>query len=1254
MPSYDVKMGNSTITINSEQEISEKELGAAAYNHYTDYSVAMDEDGDYVFDKLLEVPAYRDALIKRWELTEGKSRYGNQPDKKWDGNIEDLRDMQEESFEEFNDATNNEGFLAAKALQIAGMSDGEKEALDTLYDGWARTAITGEGSRSIWQQMADAGTVLLAPSTWLGGRLITGPAMRAGAKLVLKKALAGGATKKTKKLAAKVVGSGIGRGAIAGAAYGGAFDAGEQLGIAMNLNEDVEYDPSRTMLTAAAGAALGGVVGGVVPLGGGMIGRKAAKQKEITRKNRLRARDAERKRMEVDKQQELNKADDLVRSNIEEKVLSTPLPKQQVSKKLTEELKVEAKRLEEDGLNKQQAKQQAHANVTGGYKVGELVNVSKGNFGLAKHAATLKKQVVDVADANKEIVSNKKELRKLKARARPNSKARKAAIQSDVKSRIGDTKGRRPEALKRDLKLHTQAAEDDYNKGIANQLESLAKRNAELTGQVEASGKAARQLGNIENGYVPKEFDMQSAQKKHEFKLRAEAAKQKLGWVSPTSKTTDEQLIKVLAPEELAQIKMGKVSPELKQKLDSGPLPPRELYVPQKLDDLSPLVPIEKTLLQKTVGDTNQQLRSKYPWFDNLMGSISTRAAMIHGPLGLMFQRADRITIKLAGELVPTELKLKALSREVKRNGRSVDFDLAWHNEDWAALRSIYKEVTGDSMESFEKELKKTFRDRQIRKSHTRKVTGYRDDYLPRNVKDFEGLMNYMDTKTRGKVSFRTLYDQAKEQAAKKLGVKVEQLSQEVQDSVLTDLIQHAKNPGKKKFVVGTGHDKKRSISKVDQEMLQFYDSPLETFSSWNRRTAADVGETEFFKGHAVLNKDGDIILEDSIGSMVNRMDNVASVDQLELRKLIEARFMNGRQPAGKFMQNYRNAIYLTTLANPMSALTQLADLPMGLIVNGLRDSIQVLLHPGRGPSARDMHLMHVLADEFSNETKMAHILHKAFKWSGFMSVDEMGKNFILKGAYNRLTRLSKTAKGRKELARKYGRNWGGDLDQLIKDAASAKDGEATDLMEMFLWQELAGVQPIGPSELPTAWHNNPNARVMYALKSFTLKQLDFMRRNIVHEWARGNHKEAVGKAVMYLSLIPTGNMAVGELKNFVRYGEVSDKEQLASLYGKNVLSIAGMNKYALSHVQRGDVKRGVAETFLPPIPVAGALFRDMGSFLDPSFTRAKNTLELISNLELTREVPLLGRNLADNPFFGDAVEDWKKREEKRFKEKLK
>jgi len=143
--------------------------------------ISRDEDGDRIFDDLLQDTKYADAL------------------RKWGGPDKSLEELREDSFEYFNSTMNNELSLADTVYDISQMNDDQKDNLKYLYDAYNETAVTGEGSRSGWEQFKDAGDLLWAPTTWLGGKFIAAPALKTASKAAIKAAFKGTATAAQKK-----------------------------------------------------------------------------------------------------------------------------------------------------------------------------------------------------------------------------------------------------------------------------------------------------------------------------------------------------------------------------------------------------------------------------------------------------------------------------------------------------------------------------------------------------------------------------------------------------------------------------------------------------------------------------------------------------------------------------------------------------------------------------------------------------------------------------------------------------------------------------------------------------------------------------------------------------------------------------------------------------------------------------------------------------------------------------------------------
>ena len=56
-------------------------------------------------------------------------------------------------------------------------------------------------------------------------------------------------------------------------------------------------------------------------------------------------------------------------------------------------------------------------------------------------------------------------------------------------------------------------------------------------------------------------------------------------------------------------------------------------------------------------------------------------------------------------------------------------------------------------------------------------------------------------------------------------------------------------------------------------------------------------------------------------------------------------------------------------------------------------------------------------------------------------------------------------------------------------------DGKITDNTKLVLFNKLLDFQPVAKSEMPQVYLENPNGRIFYMLKSFTLKQFDIFSK---------------------------------------------------------------------------------------------------------------------------------------------------------------
>ena len=158
------------------------------------------QGSDLIFDKLNNYKGYRDALTSYYSKEENRPNFGN-VDEMYDndgnfiGSEDDLNVLKEKNFEYWNGTTLNLLQMGNTALELSGMADEEKDVAKRLYETYEKTKITGEGSRSGFQQMKDAWHILYDPTTWMGGKFLMGPAQKAATRKGIMLALSKGKDK---------------------------------------------------------------------------------------------------------------------------------------------------------------------------------------------------------------------------------------------------------------------------------------------------------------------------------------------------------------------------------------------------------------------------------------------------------------------------------------------------------------------------------------------------------------------------------------------------------------------------------------------------------------------------------------------------------------------------------------------------------------------------------------------------------------------------------------------------------------------------------------------------------------------------------------------------------------------------------------------------------------------------------------------------------------------------------------------------
>jgi len=232
---------------------------------------------------------------------------------------------------------------------------------------------------------------------------------------------------------------------------------------------------------------------------------------------------------------------------------------------------------------------------------------------------------------------------------------------------------------------------------------------------------------------------------------------------------------------------------------------------------------------------------------------------------------------------------------------------------------------------------------------------------------------------------------------------------------------------------------------------------------------------------------------------------------------------------------------------------------------------------------------------------------------------------------------LVKTAKGEAEFIKKWGKFYGDDIKKLVDDL---KANEVTESAKFHSFNELSDMQPISMLEMPQKYVDHPDGRILYALKTFTLKQYDVVRRNIVQEYAAGNKAKAIKQAVYLAGYLSAANVGTQTIKDIMLgrdpgIDDIPDKSLWA------LLGVYGFNKYgADKYLKNGKLTDWAVNTIAPAAPIIDAI----------TGLAAESVKEDPNANRYLRAMPLIGPMLYN--WFGGGAEKYNERVEKERRER--
>jgi len=521
------------------------------------------------------------------------------------------------------------------------------------------------------------------------------------------------------------------------------------------------------------------------------------------------------------------------------------------------------------------------------------------------------------------------------------------------------------------------------------------------------------------------------------------------------------------------------------------------------------------------------------------------------------------------------------------------------------------------------------------------------ENYFPRLVKDYDALSAALG-RERSSAIQKQIATYARLTGKAEADLSIETLS-DITNKYLRGMVVKPRKGGGATFVKESrgkmGIVRQRELDKIleqQKDLMQYYASPGEAIQNYITKAVTDIEKRRVLGvyGSSAKTRAGKELVEDtegfldadsSLGFLIQReraKGDWSADSEKEIVELLRGYFVGGNQSPGSVVRFLRTAGYAGTIANPISAITQFGDLGMSGAIHGFRNTISAMLGE-KNIKLVDNGLKSLA--EFEDPKRTGAFLEKLFKYSGFATIDRIGKETTMQAALNKAQQLAQTTAGRETLRKKYGQVFGKEFDNFIGDLQRK---EITDNVKYYALNELADVQPVFLSELPRAYIENPNGRVLYMLKSYTLKAYDVVRSQVIQEYAKGNKAEAIKKAGALAAYLSLANTGTGMTKDFLLGRDVKP-EQIPDRALWGLLGVFGANQYVSErYLSRGDLTGFAKNLITPATPLLDEAFKlggdIVGGDLEEDF------------FKYAKPVPIVG-NIAYN-WLGGGAEAWNER----------
>ena len=488
---------------------------------------------------------------------------------------------------------------------------------------------------------------------------------------------------------------------------------------------------------------------------------------------------------------------------------------------------------------------------------------------------------------------------------------------------------------------------------------------------------------------------------------------------------------------------------------------------------------------------------------------------------------------------------------------------------------------------------------------------GYIEDYFPRQVEDYKSFKKFLDDND----DFRDTRNQV-EQALEDYRVKhkyesVDLIPAEEAAEVTSRVLRgFPMQPGG----ALPGNFKGRSIKEVDDKMLDAYADPADALKNYIERAVmaterkkflfrkpSDQGKQVGFEGSTDrigadlgMKMEVDESLAGQVAKRMLQGDKKYTAEDIEkLREIIQSRFSG--KTVSPFIQGVKNLNYMQVMGNFGSAITQLGDLAYSIHFNGFDNTFRSLFNQKDNfDFVKYFNLADHNIDSATSTDGLSKALDKVFTVVGLKKLDQLAKNTTMNASWKKYRAQARKSPGQlqDDLTPVFGKQR---ADQMVKELIESNPAskQLPKAVEELIWYKFLDLNPATLGEMPKFYNESGNMRIMYMLKTFTIKQFDVAREAAGADiakakelYAQGNKKAAAKSAAKGMkgliglaTVFAAANAGTDMIKDTL-YGRPIKRDELLE---NNLWKLLGINRYLVMKAQRDGPAKAFLEGLLPP-----------------------------------------------------------------------